>query len=223
MIHRKITFRRALFVLIVLFSLLFFIFFTGPSLQKMGYLLVVDEIPSPSDAVVVLNTGIEFYPRLVQAAEIYRRGLADKVVFNGNRKTDVLRKLEENGFRRCCPWYADAVRILVMGSVPQKDIIWISAEDAYDTVSEAEAVGRELIRRHFTKIILTTSKSHTRRARFIWQNMYENQLAVGMVAAKSDPYDANNWWKDGRQVRWVLAEYGAWVYYWWKEIMGTER
>jgi uncharacterized SAM-binding protein YcdF (DUF218 family) len=157
---------------------------------------------------------------LVQAAEIYRQGLANKVVFNGNRKTDMLRQLEADGFRRCCPWYADALRIIVMGGVPQKDIIWISAEDAYDTVSEAEAVGRELIRRHLKKIILTTSKSHTRRARFIWRNMYENQLMVGMVAAKSDPYDPNNWWKDGRQVRWVLAEYGAWIYYWWKHISG---
>ena len=220
MIQKQLTFRRALLVLIVLFSIVFFIFFTGPTLRKLGDLLVVDEVPSPSDAVVVLSTGVEYYPRLVQAAEIYRQGLADKVVFNGNRKTDMLRELEAKGFRRCCPWYADTVRIIAMGGVPQEDIIWVSAEDAYDTVSEAQAVGRELIRLHLNKIILATGKSHTRRARFIWRNMYENQLVVTMVAAKSDPYDSNNWWKDGRQARWVLAEYGAWIYYWWKEITG---
>jgi uncharacterized SAM-binding protein YcdF (DUF218 family) len=107
-----------------------------------------------------------------------------------------------------------------MGGVPRENIIWISAEDAYDTVSEAQAVGRELLRHQLAKIIITTSKYHTRRARFIWQNMYENQLTVAMISAKSDPYDPNNWWKDGRQVRWVLAEYGAWFYYWWKEIAG---
>ena len=221
MIQRKITFRRALFVLLVLIPVLFLIFFTGPTLRKVGAILVVDEIPSPSDAVVILNTGLEVYPRLIEAAEIYRQGLVHKVVINGNRKTDTLRKLEANGFTRCCPWYADTVRILAIGSVPQEDIIWISAEDAYDTVSEAEAVGRELMRHQLTKIIITTSKSHTRRARFIWKSMYENQLTVSMVSAKSDPYDANKWWKDGRQIRWVLAEYGAWFYYWWKEI--TEK
>jgi uncharacterized SAM-binding protein YcdF (DUF218 family) len=220
MIQRKSTSRRKLFVIVALIPVLFLIFFTGPTLRKLGGLLVVDETPSPSDAVVVLNTGIEFYPRLIEAAEIYRQGLVHKVVINGNRKTDTLRELEANGFTRCCPWYTDAVRILAMGSVPQKDIIWISAEDAYDTMSEAEAVGRELLHHQLAKIIITTSKYHTRRARFIWQNMYENQLTVAMVSAKSDPYDPNNWWKDGRQVRWVLAEYGAWFYYWWKEITG---
>jgi hypothetical protein len=27
-------------------------------------------------------------------------------------------------------------------------------------------------------------------------------------------------WKQGRHIRWVLAEYGAWGYYWWKEVLG---
>jgi uncharacterized SAM-binding protein YcdF (DUF218 family) len=220
MIRGKITFRRSLFLLIPVILVLFFVFFTGPLLRKMGSLLLVDELPMPSDAVVILNTGVEFYPRLIQAAEIYHQGLVQKVVFNGNRKTDTLRELEAKGFTRCCPWYSDSVRILTMLGVPQEDIIWISAEDAYDTVSEAATVGHELLRFEFSKIIITTSKSHTRRARFIWKNMYANQLTVRMVSAKSDPYDPQSWWKDGRQIRWVLAEYGAWIYYWWKEITG---
>ena len=186
----------------------------------LGGLVVVDEKPPYSDAVVVLNTGDEYYPRLTQAAAIYQDGLVRNVVINGNRKTDNLRELEAKGFRRCCPWYADSVRILTMFGVPEDKIIWISAEDAYDTVSEADTVGKEMIRRNFTKVIITTSKYHTRRAKFIWKKMYENQLTVFMVSAKTDPYDPDNWWKDGRQVRWVLAEYGAWIFYWWKEITG---
>ncbi len=39
----------------------------------------------------------------------------------------------------------------------------ISAEDVYDTVSESEAVGKELLRAGMKSIILTTSKSRTRR------------------------------------------------------------
>jgi uncharacterized SAM-binding protein YcdF (DUF218 family) len=220
MIRGKITFRRSLLLIIPLILLLFFVFFTQPILQKMGSFLVVDETPGPSDAVVILNTGVEFYPRLIQAAEIYRQGLVQKVVFNGNRKTDTLRELESRGFSRSCPWYSDTLRILDMQGVQLEDIIWISAEDAYDTVSEATAVGHELLRLKFSKVIITTSKYHTRRARFIWKKMYENQMIVSMVAAKYDPYDPKSWWKDGRQIRWVLAEYGAWIYYWWKEVRG---
>jgi len=102
--------------------------------------------------------------------------------------------------------------------VPRKEILTISAEDAYDTVSEAEAVRRERVREKFRRVIITTSKSHTRRAAYIWSTMFGDQLSIYTVAARTDPYDPKGWWKDGRQILWVLAEYGAWIYYWWKRI-----
>jgi len=161
---------------------------------------------------------VEFYPRLIEAAQLYGKGYARKVVIDGNRKTDVLRRLEAQGFEECCPWHEDSVRILGILGVPRKDVVPISAEDAYDTVSEAEAVGLELIRRGYTKVIVATSKSHTHRAGFIWKNMFKDRVKVNVVAAETDPYDPAGWWKQGRQIRWVLAEYGAWIYYWWKRF-----
>jgi uncharacterized SAM-binding protein YcdF (DUF218 family) len=220
MLKRNNTFGRSLLILIPLFILLFIAVFHGAILQKMGGLIVVDENPPHSDAVVILNTGMEYYPRLIQAADIYRQGLINHVVINGNRKTDVQRELEAKGFQPCCPWYADSVSILTMLGIPEDKIIWFSAEDVYDTISEADIVGQELLKRALTKVIITTSKYHSRRAKYIWQKTYVNQLTVFMVSAKADPYDPNGWWKDGRQIRWVLAEYGAWIYYWWKEITG---
>ncbi|MBW1848202.1 MAG: hypothetical protein JRJ27_13935, partial [Deltaproteobacteria bacterium] len=67
-------------------------------------------------------------------------------------------------------------------------------------------------------IIITTSKSHTKRARFIWKKLYSGDLLIQTVSAKTDPYDPKGWWRDGRQIRWVLSEYGAWIYYYWKRI-----
>jgi len=218
MLKAKITNRRLLWVLIPLSIVLLILVFSGTILRTVGGLIVVDENPPRADAVVVLNTGVEYYPRLIQAADIYRRGLVENVIINGNRKTDPLRELEAKGFTRCCPWYADHLSILKILGVPENKIMWISIEDAYDSVSEADAVGKELINKKFTAVIITTSKYHTRRAKFIWEKMYANQLTVSVVAAETDPYDPDNWWKDGRQIRWVLAEYGAWLYYWWKEI-----
>ncbi len=219
-VAHKITRRRILTVLIPVGILLLIVIFSGTILRAAGRVIVVDESPGHADAVVVLNTGVEYYPRLTQAADLYRRGLAAHVVINGNRKTDTLRNLERQGFQTCCPWYADSISILAMFGVPEANIIRISIEDAYDTVSEAAAVGQELLKRQWTSVLITTSKYHTRRARFIWQKMYKDQLVIYMVASQNDPYDPNNWWKDGRQIRWLLAEYGAWVFYWWKQLTG---
>ncbi|MFC1577566.1 YdcF family protein [Thermodesulfobacteriota bacterium] len=218
MSQKKIPFYRSLWILTPVALMVFVIIISGALFRIMGDMIVADEKASPADAVVVLNTGIEYYPRLIQAADLYRQGLAVNVVINGDRKTDTLRDLERKGFKTCCPWYADSVSILAILGVPEDKIIRISNQDAYDTVSEADVVGRELIKRKWTSVIITTSKYHTRRAKFIWQKMYKKRITIFMVSAKTDPYDPDNWWKDGRQIRWVLAEYGAWLYYWWKEI-----
>jgi len=218
--QEKVPFYRKLWILLPLGMIIFVILISGSLFRIMGDMIVASDRPSPSDAAVVLNSGLEYYPRLIQAADLYGRGLVTNVVINGNRKTDSLRDLERRGFKRCCPWYSDAVSILTMLGVPEAKIIRISNEDAYDTVSEAEVVGRELINRKWTTVIITTSKFHSRRAKFIWQKMYGNHLSIFMVSANTDPYDPNNWWTDGRQIRWVLTEYGAWIFYWWKEIKG---
>lgn len=218
---KKKSSRRWLWVLTALALTALVFVFSGTFFRIIGDIIVKEDKAPPADAVVVLNTGIEYYPRLIQAAALYRKGLAENIVINGNRKTDVLRDLEARGFKTCCPWYSDSLGILTMLGVPEDKVIPISIEDAYDTVSEADAVGRELIKRKWTTVIITTSKYHTRRAKFIWQKIFGKQLTIYMVSAKTDPYDPHNWWKDGRQIRWVLAEYGAWIYYWWKVITGN--
>ena len=193
--------------------------FATPILCSIGKFPVYDENPVPSDAVVVLYTGVEYYPRLIEAARLYNDGLAENIVINGNRKTDMLRSLEYKGFVSCCNWAEDYIRILGLFGVPRERIITVSAEDVFDTISEAEAVGKELLERGMKKILLTTSKSHTRRARHIWNRLFKDKLSISVVSAKTDPYDPEGWWRDGRQIRWVLAEYGAWVYYGWDVLV----
>jgi uncharacterized SAM-binding protein YcdF (DUF218 family) len=205
--------RKTLYLCIIalLFAAVMYIF-SGTLLTGMGKFLVVDETPAVSDAVVVLNTGIEYYPRLIEAVELFRKGFARKIVINGNRKTDTLRRLEKKGFKPCCPWYEDRIRILVLLGVPEENVIAVSAEKAYDTISEAKAVGKVLVQKGFKTIIITTSKFHTRRARHIWKSIYPEAFKIYTAAARKDPYSPGSWWKEGRQIRWVLAEYGAWFY-----------
>lgn len=197
--------------------------FAGDLLSAAGRFPVHRDAPAPSDAVVVLNTGVEYYPRLMEAARLYREGLVEQVVINGDRKTDTLRVLEQQGYQPCCPWYENRLRVLELFEVPRRDVVCIGAEDAYDTVSEAEAVGRVLLARGVTRVIVTTSKSHTRRAHVIWTRMYGDHMEIRTLPAREDPYDPGAWWRSGRQIRWVLAEYGAWVYYAWKMGTGEDR
>ena len=192
--------------------------FSGRLFTAVGKFLILDETPNHADAIVVLNTGVEYYPRLIEAADLYKRGLAGKIIINGNRKTDILRDLEKKGFQPCCLWYEDSLRILSLLGVSNDNVISVSAEDVYETVGEAETVGEKILGMGYKRIILVTSKYHTRRANHIWSEIYAGKMNICSVAAKADPYDPQRWWNDGRQRRWLMAEYGAWLYYYWKMI-----
>lgn len=212
--------KRLLLYVFIVFVLIFLLYLvSGRLFQDLGEFLVFDERPSHSDAIVVLLSGIEYYPRLIEAASLYRDASAERIIINGNRKDDVLRGLEKDGFQPCCPWYEDALRVLSLLGVARDKVIYINAEDAYETATEAEAVGKMILQMGYKKIILVTSKYHTRRARYIWSKMYDGKLNVCSVSAKTDPYDPGGWWKDGRQIRWLMTEYGSWIYYYWKNIL----
>jgi len=205
-------------VFLVFLLLAFLVVMHAKILTGIGSFLVVQNIPRKADAAVVLDTGVDVYPRLIEAAGLYRKVTVDKVVINGNRKTDVLRELESRGYESSCTWYADEISVLVHQGVARDHIVAISAEDAYDTISEAKIVGSTLINNGMTNIIITTSKFHSRRARHIWKNMYKGKLQIYIAPATKDPFDPGSWWKNGRQIRWVLSEYGAWAYYYWMKI-----
>ena len=202
-------------ILLVVLVIAFLAAIHAKILTGMGTLLVVRDIPPRADASVVLYTGVDIYPRLMAAAELYNDNRVQNVVINGNRKTAVLRGLESGGYKQPCRWYAEEISVLTHLGVPKEHIIAISAEDAYDTISEAEIVGKTLINNGMTDVIITTSKFHSRRARHIWENMYKNRLRIYMAPAPNDPFNPASWWKNGRQIRWVLSEYGAWLYYYW--------
>ncbi len=192
----------------------------GPLLASIGGFLVVEDKPERCEAVVVLSTGIDYYPRLMEAAALFREGYTERVVINGNRKTEALRALEKMGFVPCCPWYENSLRILALLGVPEEKVVAISAEEAYDTVTEAESAGRQLLQQGISRLIITTSKFHTRRARYIWQQSFPGRFHILAIPARDDPYAPDGWWREGRQIRWVLAEYGAWIYYFWKRSLG---
>jgi hypothetical protein len=58
----------------------------------------------------------------------------------------------------------------------------------------------------------------SRRACHIWKNLYQGRIRIEVTGAWTDPYSPTTWWQSGRQIRWVLSEYGAWVLYVWNEF-----
>ena len=211
--------KKFLSVCVIIFIV---IFLAGPWLMtRAGEFLVVDESPlRPADAVVVLTTGVDYLPRLMEAADLFKRDLVRYVVVNGNRKTDMHRKLEKQGYVRPGKWYDGSLAVLEFLGVKNTAILFINAEDVFDTVSEAQTVGPILEKNNIRSIIVTTSKFHTRRSIAIWRHLYEGKFELQVMGAGEDPFDAAGWWLHGRQIRQLLGEYGGWLYFWGDRLTG---
>jgi uncharacterized SAM-binding protein YcdF (DUF218 family) len=220
----KLTWRRASILILILFVISIFWLFVWPKILTVtGRFLIKNDLPHHADAVVVLYTGVDYYPRLMEAAWVYRKGIVKRVVIDGNRKNDSLRLLEDMGFKPCCPWYEDTLRMLELLGVPRDRVITISAEDAFDTISEAEAVAPHLLKNNITRIVITTSKFHSHRASYIWRHLYGNGFEIFSAPAQEDEFDPRDWWHDREQIRWVLSEYGGWISYFWEIIFPTQE
>ena len=179
-----------------------------------------DTPPHRADAVVVLETGIDYEPRLIEAAKLVREGYASVVAVDGNRKTPVIRELEAAGFTPAVPWDTNRKRVLSLLGVDDDQILSISVEDAYDTITEARGVAPVLKRAGYKKLLIVTSRFHTRRAGHIWRSQFGDDFDITTVAASKDPFDPDGWWHDGRQIRQLMAEYGGWLFYYLNELKG---
>lgn len=205
---------KKLLIILALLSLLLY-YFRADWLGYLGHSLVIDE-PATAEVAVVLSTGVDYLPRLLQAAKLYRDKRVKRILINGNRKTDIIRRIEEEGFVSCCKWYENSLRILEMYGVPPAQVWAVDAEDVFDTVSEAQTLKPFLDTHGVNTLIITTSKFHTRRARYVWRKVMEKEQGIYSSAAADDPFDPDNWWQHGRQVKQVMGEYGGMAYYLWK-------
>lgn len=204
--------------LVVVASLIILLYlFRAEWLGYLGHSLVVDDPGAMAEVAVVLSTGVDYLPRLQQAAQLYRDKRVTRILINGNRKTDAIRALEKQGFVPACKWPENSLRILEMYGVPREKVWAVSAEDVFDTVSEAQVIKAFLEHKGVSSVIITTSKFHTRRALYVWRKVLGTEDGISISAATGDPFDPDSWWEQGRQVKQVMGEYGGMAYYAWKK------
>lgn len=190
--------RRALVVvgLIVLVGLALF-------LPAAGRFLVVADTPEQADAIVVLAGS---YPdRVFEAVELYRQGLAPRIL--------LCREVENSGYRRAAELGVSIPRPSdINRAVAEQLGVPASAVEVLDrfgdsTYSEAEAVIDEALRRGYHTILLVTSKYHSRRAAAIYRFLAAGHVKFIMRPARDDDFQSEGWWRDRISTRRLIIEY----------------
>jgi uncharacterized SAM-binding protein YcdF (DUF218 family) len=166
-----------------------------------GWLMVADPL-EPASAIVVLSGHVPF--RAMEAAALYRQQWAPEVWL-----THPVQPSEEAALRRLgidkSGEEAINREILNRLGVPSH-AIRVLESGVVNTAEEVRLIASELERVGAGRVILVTSKPHSRRVRATWRTLVGRHPRAVIRYAAADPYDPSRWWRRTSDVLAVSRE-----------------
>lgn len=157
--------------------------------------LVVDERPEKVDVLVVPGGDSE---RELYAADLYRSGLASRIIMSG-----------------CGSAAGQMAKRAAGAGVKEQDII---IEDKSESTYQNAVYSRDIIiRENFKSAIVVTSPYHMRRTRLIFERVYKNSgLRLLYCSTKDSGFNVDGQCKSKVDRQLVRKEYIKLVYYWFR-------
>ena len=168
----------------------------------IGQWLMVADPLEPAKAIVVLSGRVPF--RAMEAASIYREGLAQEVWLTREVVGPEEQALDRLGVAVV---RGDAYNRAVLERLGVKpEAIRLLGDDVWNTVDEVRLIAGELGRAGGDRVIIVTSKTHSRRVRTTWAAIVGASPRAIIRYAREEPYDARGWWRTTRDALDVSRE-----------------
>jgi uncharacterized SAM-binding protein YcdF (DUF218 family) len=181
------------------------------TLPRLGAWLVVEDPLQKADAIVVL--GGTMHERPLEAFDLHKAGWAPQIYLFREVADFGETELMARGipYLRAIDIQIDVLRRL--GVDPQAIHV---LNEAGSTAEEATQVFDLATREKFARLIIVTSKQHTRRARLVMTRRLDGLgVQVIMRASRYDKSDVDRWWKNRSTLRFTLFEtqrlFGYWI------------
>ncbi len=200
-------FRKFFIVLLVIITLVGGIYLLRfPILRGIGNTLIKEDTPQKSEAMFILSGQAD--ERVSYALYIDKEmGLAPKIITLGAGISPTLQAIDMS--------VTDAEiarQSLIMGGV---DSLRIEALPiGTSTYEESEEILGFSQVRGYKKIIILSSKFHTRRVRSVFRDKFrEAGIEVVIMGAEPKDYELEKWWEDEGALLFVNNEYVKLLYY----------
>jgi uncharacterized SAM-binding protein YcdF (DUF218 family) len=168
--------------------------------MELGRWLVVSDPLEPARAIVVLSGEVPY--RAEEAAKIYKQGLAREVWMTFELPNSEATRLGIDYPDR--EFYNE--QALKKLGVPGTAIRFLPKRAA-NTEEEELGIIRELKRVGGDRVILVTSKYHTRRVKVIWRHLSGDSPRAIVRPATDEPYNPSRWWGNSDDVKAVGHEF----------------
>jgi uncharacterized SAM-binding protein YcdF (DUF218 family) len=171
-------------------------------IRGLAHWLVVSDPLERAQAIVVLSGHLPF--RAMEAASLYRQGWAPEVwVTRGSRPAEEA-ALARVGVQVIWPDAYNREVLEKLGVPP--GAIRLLSEGVLNTAEEVRLVAREIERVGGDRVILVTSKPHSRRVRATWRAIVGGSPRAIVRYATSDPFDPGHWWRNTQDALAVSRE-----------------
>jgi uncharacterized SAM-binding protein YcdF (DUF218 family) len=170
-------------------------------LLYLGRWLVVEDPLEKGQAIVVLSGRMPL--RAMEAAKLYREGYAPKVWLT--HSTEPGATLEAMGISYVGE-DAYNLRVLMHEGVPANNIRVLDPA-IINTADELAAVSTVLAEEQGGRVIIVTSKVHTRRVRILWNRLAAGRGRAIVRAASDDPFEPRRWWRTTGDALDVVREF----------------
>lgn len=180
------------------------------ALSRLGAFLVVQDPLEKADAIFVL--GGTRYERPLEAVELYNAGWAPTIT--------LMRQIADNGeldlMKRGVPYKREVdEQIEVMGRLGVPAAAILVMNEANSTAEEGRALLDVAGRQGWKRVIIVTSKQHTRRARLVMRRRLAGTgIEVVVRSSRLDTADVDRWWQNRSTLRFTLFESQRLLGYW---------
>jgi uncharacterized SAM-binding protein YcdF (DUF218 family) len=168
-----------------------------------GRYLVYEDPLEKADAIVILaGARVE---RWLEGVDLYRAGWAPRIVISPGRMEDAEVRIRSMGIR--FPSDAELARDAVLQMKVPGSAVEMLPGSLDNTAQEAAAVHQLATERHWARLIVVTSKYHTRRARFAFARQFKgSNLQILVRASHYDTSIPERWWTRRGDARYVASE-----------------
>jgi hypothetical protein len=107
------------------------------------------------------------------------------------------------------------VRLKALGAEDGHIVVLETTDIKKDRTYQSARAVKEWISLNWTELMgldVYTLGTHARRSRLLYQKVFGDGVAVGVIAASDQSYDSNNWWRSSNGVRTVVGEIIAYLY-----------
>ena len=201
---RSIRYRTFAAVFVIAFALLAY------ACANLGRFLTKEDRLEKGDVIAVLaGTRMD---RALEAADLYARGIAPRILLTRNVPERSFATLAARGIT--FPTDVDVARDALTKLGVPRDAIMAPDRIHDNTAEEAQTLRQLAVSNGWRRLIVVTSKYHLRRAGFaLRRELSGTGIEVTMHGSRSDDVNPDRWWTSRSDWRWVLSEGGKLVAY----------